>query len=108
MGTDDTRGTRAVRRNMRILGVMLLAVLAGASACQRMKKQQHVEPEPTGSREISQPVTGGAANQTTTAWTQPLCWVAKDLETDEQVEIKSAAKLKYEMVRDADGTLRRV
>ena len=40
---------------------MLLALLAGASACQRMKKTQHVEPEPTGAREISQSVTGGAA-----------------------------------------------
>ena len=39
---------------------------------------------------------------------EPLCWIAKNLETDEQVEIKSAAKLKYEIIRDADGTLRRV
>ncbi len=38
---------------------------------------------------------------------EPLCWIAKNLETDEEVEIKSAARLKYEMVRDADGSLRR-
>jgi len=35
-------------------------------------------------------------------------WIALDLETGEQIEIKSGANLKYEMFRDENGTFRRV
>ncbi len=38
---------------------------------------------------------------------KPMHWVGKNLATGEQVEIKTGASLRYEMVRDADGNLRR-
>ena len=41
------------------------------------------------------------------AYKKHLRWVARNLETDEEIVIESSKKLKYEMVRDADGTLRR-
>ena len=36
---------------------------------------------------------------------RPAHWVAQYLDTGKQIEIKSADKLRYEMVRDTDGHL---
>ena len=42
-----------------------------------------------------------------TAYGKPMYWIAQKIETGEEVRITSTASLKYEMVQDADGTLRR-
>jgi len=38
---------------------------------------------------------------------KPMRWIAENIETDEEIEIRSAVSLRYGMVQDADGTLRR-
>ena len=39
---------------------------------------------------------------------KPGCWMAKNLETGQSVEITTASRLRYELEPDADGRLRRM